>query len=100
MAAKPDSANDVFKRAIAQATRSLAEAPDLEVVFSNDGPRFTEGRAVLPHPPRDIGPRDAARLRGLADRMALRLAHHDAAQFARDRPAAPEAAAAFDAVEQ
>jgi cobaltochelatase CobT len=100
MAAKPDPLNDAFKRAIVQTTRSLAESPDLEVVFSNDGPRMTEGRAVLPHPSRDIGPLEAGRLRGLADQMALRLAHHDAAIHARTRPSAPDAAAAFGAVEQ
>ena len=100
MAAKPDPINEAFKRAIVHATRSLAESPDLEVVFSNDGPRMTEGRAVLPHPSRDIGPLEAGRLRGLADQMALRLAHHDTAVHARSRPAAPDAAAAFEAVEQ
>ena len=100
MAAKSDPAHDAFKRAIVQTTRSLAEAPDLEVVFSNDGPRVTEGRAVLPHPPRDIGPLDAGRLRGVADQIALRLAHHDAAVHLKSRPAAPDAAAAFEAVEQ
>ncbi len=100
MAAKPDPANDAFKRAIVHATRSLAESPDLEVVFSNDGPRMTEGRAVLPHPSRDIGGLEAGRLRGMADQMALRLAHHDAAVNFRNRPTAPEAAAAFEAVEQ
>jgi cobaltochelatase CobT len=100
MAAKPDPLNDAFKRAIVQTTRSLAESPDLEVVFSNDGPRMTEGRAVLPHPSRDIGPLEAGRLRGLADQMALKLAHHDAAIHARTRPSAPDAAAAFEAVEQ
>ncbi len=100
MAVKSDPMNDAFKRAIVQTTRSLAESPDLEVVFSNDGPRMTEGRAVLPHPSRDIGPLEAGRLRGLADQMALKLAHHDAATHARNRPAAPDAAAAFEAVEQ
>ncbi len=100
MAAKPDPVNDAFKRAIVQTTRSLAESPDLEVVFSNDGPRMTEGRAVLPHPSRDISPLEAGRLRGMADQMALRLAHHDAAIHARTRPSAPDAAAAFEAVEQ
>ena len=100
MAAKPDPVNDAFKRAIVQTTRSLAESPDLEVVFSNDGPRMTEGRAVLPHPSRDMNVLEAGRLRGLADQMALRLAHHDAAVHARTRPSAPDAAAAFEAVEQ
>ncbi len=100
MVAKPEPINDAFKRALVHATRSLAEAPNLEVVFSNDGPRFTEGRAVLPHPPRDISAKDAAQLRGLADRMALKLAHQDAAQLAKDRPDGSDAAAAFEAMEQ
>ncbi len=100
MASPPDSAAETFKRALAHAARSLAETPDLEVVFSGEGPSLQGRRAVLPHPPRDPSPRDAARIRGLADRMALRLAHHDAAAHARLLPAESEAAGVFEALEQ
>ena len=50
MASKPESPTEPFKRALAHAARSLAETPDLEVVFSGDGPQLLGKRAVLPHP--------------------------------------------------
>src|SRR3569623_1172877 len=100
MAAKPDNPTETFKRALAHAARSLAEQPDLEVVFSAEGPSLSGRRAVLPHPPRDMAPQEAARIRGLADHMALWLAHHDAAKQGQLRPRSPERAAVFEAVEQ
>ena len=100
MANKPESPTEPFKRALAHAARSLAETPDLEVVFSGDGPSLVGNRATLPHPPRDLSEREASRLRGMADQMALRLAHHDGATHARLRPVDPAGAAAFEAIEQ
>jgi cobaltochelatase CobT len=100
MAKSPESPVEPFKRALANAARSLAETPDLEIVYSGEGPQLAGKRAVLPHPPRDLTAADAARIRGLADQMALRLAHHDAAQHARGRPASPLAQPVFDAIEQ
>ncbi|MDO9338663.1 MAG: cobaltochelatase subunit CobT [Caulobacter sp.] len=100
MSGKTESPTEPFKRALAHAARSLAEMPDLEVVFSGDGPQLSGNRAVLPHPPRDLSPAEASRIRGLADQMALRLAHHDAAAHSRGRPASPQGQAVFEAVEQ
>jgi cobaltochelatase CobT len=100
MANPPESPTEPFKRALAHAARSLAEKPDLEVVFSAEGPQLYGNRAVLPHPPRDMSPRDAARLRGLADRMALRLAHHDGGEHSRLRPFGLEANAVFESIEE
>jgi cobaltochelatase CobT len=100
MSGKTESPTEPFKRALAHAARSLAEMPDLEVVFSGDGPQLSGNRAVLPHPPRDLTMAEASRIRGLADQMALRLAHHDAVAHARGRPASPQGQAVFEAVEQ
>ncbi|WGM40337.1 cobaltochelatase subunit CobT [Caulobacter sp. NIBR1757] len=100
MSGKTESPTEPFKRALAHAARSLAEMPDLEVVFSGDGPQLSGNRAVLPHPPRDLSMAEASRIRGLADQMALRLAHHDAVAHARGRPASPQGQAVFEAVEQ
>ncbi|MBO9709709.1 MAG: cobaltochelatase subunit CobT [Caulobacter sp.] len=100
MASKPESPTEPFKRALAHAARSLAETPDLEVVFSGEGPSLVGKRAVLPHPPRDLNSREAARIRGLADQMALRLAHHDPLAHARARPGSPDGQAAFESIEQ
>ena len=99
MADKPDGPNDAFKRAIMHTTRSLAETPDLEVVFASEPPSLIGNKATLPHPPRDLTGREAARIRGIADQMALRLSHHDNLAHAKLRPVDPEAAEAFDAVE-
>jgi cobaltochelatase CobT len=100
MSKPPESPIEPFKRALANAARSLAETADLEVVFSGEGPQLQGHRAVLPHPPRDLTPADAARLRGLADQMALRVAHHDPVQHAKVRPASPAGAPVYDAIEQ
>jgi cobaltochelatase CobT len=100
MASKSENPADVFKRALTQATRSLAESADLEVSFSGDGPQLNGHHAVLPHPPRDLTGAEATRIRGLADQMALRLAHHDTAAHARLSPTSPLGRAVYEAVEQ
>ena len=100
MPPRNESPAEPFKRALAHAARSLAETPDLEVVFSGEGPSLVGNRATLPHPPRDLGGKDAARLRGLADQIALRFAHHDATAHMKLRPADPQAAQVFEALEQ
>ncbi|HEY2659053.1 MAG TPA: cobaltochelatase subunit CobT [Caulobacteraceae bacterium] len=100
MSNKSESPTDTFKRALAQATRSLAESADLEVTFSGDGPQLSGHHAILPHPPRDLSGKETTRIRGLADQMALRLAHHDAAAHARLSPHSPQSRAIFEAVEQ
>ncbi|MES2894961.1 MAG: cobaltochelatase subunit CobT [Pseudomonadota bacterium] len=100
MAKNPESPIEPFKRALANAARSLAEMPDLEIVFSGEGPQLTGKRAVLPHPPRDLTPADASRIRGLADQMALRIAHHDVAAHNKARPASALGAPVYDALEQ
>src|SRR5271154_5486786 len=100
MAVKSENPTEIFKRALAHAARSLAEQPDLEVTFSGDGPTLQGKHAVLPHPPRDLSGKETDRIRGLADQMALRIAHHDEAAHARLRPEPPQSKAVFEAVEQ
>jgi len=100
MAKNPESPLEPFKRALAHAARSLAETPDLEIVYSGEGPQLSGNRAVLPHPPRDLTPEDASRIRGLADQMALRVAHHDPAAHAKTRPHSGAGQPIYDALEQ
>jgi len=90
---------EIFKRALSQSTRALAGAEELEVGFGAEGPRASPGRITLPHPPRLISDSDAQRIRGQADGLALRLAHHDDAAHAALRPLGPNARAIFDAAE-
>ncbi|MGH6986497.1 MAG: cobaltochelatase subunit CobT [Caulobacteraceae bacterium] len=98
--AHKESPSETFKRALAGAARSLAELPDLEVVFSGEGPALSGRRAVLPHPPRELSGPETSRIRGLADQMALRLAHHDEKIHGRVRPRGRLGAEVYDALEQ
>ena len=95
-----ETPTEIFKRALAHAARSLAEQPDLEVVFSGDGPSLVGHRAILPHPPRELSGPETTRIRGLADQMALRVAHHDSVVHARTKPKSVEGALVYDALEQ
>lgn len=100
MSAKETPA-ELFKRSLAQTTRALAGAEEeLEVTFGAEGPRLSPGKIVLPHPPRVISDPEAERIRGQADALALRLAHHDDRAHAKLRPQGAEARAVFDAVEE
>jgi cobaltochelatase CobT len=91
---------ETFKRSLAQTTRALAgREEELEVAFGAEGPRLSPGKIVLPHPPRVISDPEAERIRGQADALALRLAHHNDKQHASLRPGGAEARLVFDAVE-
>lgn len=94
-----ETPTELFKRALAQSTRALAGMDELEISFGAEGPRATGDRIVLPHPPRVLSDPEAARLRGQADGLALRLAYHDAGRHASSRPTGDRARALFDAVE-
>jgi cobaltochelatase CobT len=88
-----------FKRALAESTRALAGEPNLAVVFGKLGPRISDGKVLLPEPPNPLTEEDAARLRGHADRLALRFAYHDAAAHAFNRPAGSRARELYDLAE-
>ena len=95
----PESPTESFKRALAHAARALAEKAELEVAFSGERPGVRDGIAYLPQPPRDLESPEAQGLRGQADQLALRVAHHDEAVFAKSRPSDASAQRAFEAIE-
>jgi cobaltochelatase CobT len=96
-----ETPTELFKRSLAQTTRALAGTEEeLEVTFGAEGPRLSAGKIVLPHLPRVISDPDAQRIRGQADALALKLAHHDDRAHAKLRPSGAEGRAVFDAVEE
>ncbi len=86
MSKTDDAPYDLFKQALTATTRAMSATRDVELSFSGDGPRTETERIILPPPPRDLTPEQAARVRGEADAAALRLAHHDAAAHLAARP--------------
>jgi cobaltochelatase CobT len=96
-----ETPTEIFKRALSQSTRALAGGEqELEITFGAEGPRLGSGRIVLPHPPRLINNEEAARLRGAADGLALRFAHHDEAAYNAHRPTGPQARELYEAAEE
>jgi cobaltochelatase CobT len=89
-----------FKRATASALRAIAQIPDVQVAYQ-PGPSGLSGkRARLSSPSRALTPPEMAKLRGVADSIALRLRHHDDAVHSARAPASREAREAYDALEQ
>ena len=88
-----------FKRALAESTRALAGEPDLAVVFGKLGPKIADGKVLLPEPANPLTRTAAERLRGHADRLALRFAYHDATAHAFNRPSGSRARELFDLAE-
>src|SRR5690242_13446226 len=95
-----EAPTEPFKRAVSGALRALARKPDLEVSFAAERPGMIGGKARLPEPPRQLTRAEAARVRGHADAMALKLACHDPAVHRRLQPTGQQARAVFEAVEQ
>ncbi len=100
MAGKPESPIEPFKRALGNATRSIAGERELQVTFGPETPGLRGLRARLPVPGRDLPAAEVAQLRGLADAMGLRLKHHDDKLHSKLLPQGGTARAVFDAVEQ
>jgi cobaltochelatase CobT len=89
-----------FKRATAGALRAIAQTPDVQVAYQ-PGPSGLAGkRARLPSPSRALAAPEIAKLRGVADAIALRLRHHNDAIHSARAPVTREAREAYDALEQ
>jgi len=97
--AKDLSPQEMFKQALAATTKAISADRDVEVSFGNDGPSSTEERIVLRPPPLEVSPGVAALLRGEADSIALRRAHHDAAAHAAHRPQSELARSVYEHAE-
>ncbi|MEA2935199.1 MAG: cobaltochelatase CobT [Variibacter sp.] len=95
-----EAPTEPFKRAVGGCLRAIARKQELEISFAAERPTVSPGKVRLPEPPRKLGSRDAAIIRGHADSFALRLACHDPTVHRRLVPGGQQARAVFDAVEQ
>jgi cobaltochelatase CobT len=97
--AAPDNPADPFKKALAEASRTLAGDFEMGVTFSVDPPGLTEGQMRLPQVSRRITRDEVLRARGTADALALRRRYHDGATHARFAPQGDTARALYEAME-
>ncbi|MEZ5953709.1 MAG: cobaltochelatase subunit CobT [Hyphomonas sp.] len=96
--AKETTPQEIFRQALAVTTKSMSADRDVEVGFGNE-PGSDEERIVLRPPPVTLPAEVAARIRGEADAVALRRAHHDPAAHMRHRPQGDLPRKVYDAAE-
>ncbi|WGH78013.1 cobaltochelatase subunit CobT [Jannaschia ovalis] len=94
-----DNPADPFKKALAEATKTLADDPELAVTFSVDPPGQTNDSVRLPQVSRRMTREEVLLARGTADAYALRHRHHDSAVNARYLPQGNMARELYDAME-
>ncbi|RVT85331.1 cobaltochelatase subunit CobT [Rhodobacteraceae bacterium CCMM004] len=99
MAQKSDNPADPFKKALAEATKVLADDPDLGVSYSVDPPGMTADQVRLPQVSRRMTRDEVLLARGTADGYALRRRHHDAATHQRYAPQGQMARDLYEAME-
>ncbi|MFP1644051.1 cobaltochelatase subunit CobT [Pontitalea aquivivens] len=94
-----DNPADPFKKALAEATRTLADDADLTVTFSVDPSGIAGDTMRLPQVSRRMTRDEVLLARGTGDALALRRRHHDAGTFARYNPSGPMARDLYEAME-
>jgi len=99
MAPKPDNPAEPFKKALAEATRALADDSDLAVSYSVDPPGMSADSVRLPQVTRRMSREEVMQARGAGDAYALRLRFHDDATHARYLPSGDMARGLFEAME-
>lgn len=96
---KDTSPQELFKQALATTTKAMSADRDVEVGFGNDVGGDGETITLRP-PPQQLDPHVAARIRGEADAIALRRAHHDPAAHFAHRPSGDLPQQVYDSAEQ
>ncbi len=94
-----DNPADPFKKALAEATKTLADDRDLSVSFSVDPPGQTEDTMRLPQVTRRMTRDEVLLARGTADAYAMRHRYHDARTHARYAPPGDMARDLYEAME-
>ena len=99
MAQNSDNPADPFKKALAEATKVLADDPELTVSYSVDPAGLSGDAMRLPQISRRMTRDEVLQARGTADALALRHRYHDAATHARYNPSGEMARDLYEAME-
>ena len=99
MSKPPDNPAEPFKKALAEATKALANDAELSVSYSVDPPGLTNDGARLPQVTRRMTRDEVLQARGTADAFAMRRRFHNPATHNRYRPQGEVAQALYEAME-
>jgi cobaltochelatase CobT len=100
MVTKPnDNPADPFKKALAEATKVMADDPELSVTYTVDPSGMTGESMRLPQVSRRMTREEVLLARGTADALALHRKYHDDATHARYAPPGDMARDLYEAME-
>ncbi|MEQ9257744.1 MAG: cobaltochelatase subunit CobT, partial [Roseovarius sp.] len=99
MAQQSDNPADPFKKALAEATKVIADDPELTISYSVDPSGMSGDAMRLPQVSRRMTREEVLQARGTADALALKHKYHDAGTNARYLPAGDMARELYDAME-
>lgn len=99
MSTQSDNPAEPFKKALAEATKAMANEPELAVTYSVDPPGLSNDSARLPQVTRRMTRDEVLLARGTADAYALRLRFHNDATHARYAPDGEVARGLYEAME-
>ncbi|MDJ0630967.1 MAG: cobaltochelatase subunit CobT [Rhodobacter sp.] len=94
-----DNPADPFKKALTEATKVIADDPELAVSFTVDPPGMTNDAVRLPQVSRRMTRHEVLLARGTADAYALRLKYHDEGTHNRYAPQGQMARDLYEAME-
>ncbi|UWP93254.1 cobaltochelatase subunit CobT [Aliiroseovarius crassostreae] len=94
-----DNPADPFKKALAEATKTLADDGDLSVTYSVDPPGASNDAVRLPQVTRRMTREEVLLARGTADAFAMKHRYHDPAMHLRYAPAGQMARDLYEAME-
>ncbi len=96
---KNDNPADPFKKALADATKVMADDPEMDVTYSVDPPGMSNEGVRLPQVTRRMTREEVLLARGTADSYALRRKYHNDATFSRYAPKGDMARDIYEAME-
>ena len=99
MSKPTDNPADPFKKALAEATKVMADDPEMTVTYSVDPPGMNRDGVRLPQVSRRMTRDEVLLARGTADAFALRRKFHNEATATRYAPSGQLARDIFDAME-
>ncbi|MCB2117638.1 MAG: cobaltochelatase subunit CobT, partial [Rhodobacteraceae bacterium] len=99
MTQRSDNPADPFKKALAEATKTMADDPELTVSYSVDPPGMVGDNMRLPQVSRRLTREEVLIARGTADAFALRHRHHDEKVAAKYAPQGQMARDLYEAME-
>jgi len=97
---KENNFSDIIKKTITEATRSIAEEPELEVLFGDETPSLSGKKIRLREPGNFLNKEDLTILRGQADLLALKIKNHDQLIHKKYLPSSPQAQKLYNAIEE